>query len=76
VLRIQATPNGPEPFKLEATFTKGVPTVTDPVRIWLDPAGRIVMIYEDRMAVLFPQGYIPPRIQDLMEPEDLEKLAE
>jgi hypothetical protein len=76
VLRIQPTPGKPEPFKLEATFTKGVPTVADPTRVWLDPAGRIVMVYEDRLAVMFPQGYIPARIQDLMEPEDLERLAE
>ena len=76
VLRIQPTPGRSEPFKLEATFTKGVPTVADPTRIWLDPGGRIVMVYEDRLAVMFPQGYIPPRIQDLMEPQDLEMLAE
>lgn len=76
VLRIKPTPGQSEPFKLEATFTRGVPTVADPTRIWLDPAGRIVLVYEDRLAVMFPLGYIPPRIQELMEPEDIEKLAE
>jgi hypothetical protein len=60
VLRIKPTPGQSEPFKLEATFTKGIPTVANPTRVWLDPAGRIVMVYEDRLAVMFPLGYIPP----------------
>lgn len=76
VLRIKPTPEAAEPFALEATFSRGVPSIADPTRIWLDPAGRIVMAYGARLAILFPQGYIPPRIQELMDPQDLELFAE
>jgi len=66
VLRIKPTPGGSEPYMLEATFTKNVPSVDEPTRIWLDPAGRIVIAYEKRLAILFPSGYIPPRLKDLI----------
>jgi hypothetical protein len=67
VLRIKATPGGPEAFKLEATFTRKIPNVSNPTRIWLDPFGRIVMAYEgNRLAILFPEGFIPQGTQGMM----------
>ena len=65
-VRIRPTPDGPEPFAIEATFTNKVPSVEKPRRIWLDPAGRIVIADKSRLVVFFPQGFIPPRIRDLM----------
>ena len=67
VLRIAPTPGGVEPFKLDAPpFTHNIPTVSKPTRIWLDPAGRIDIEWENRLAVLFPQGYIPRAITEKM----------
>ncbi len=72
VLRIKPMPvndasqPAAEPFKLEKIFTHRVPTVERPTRIWLDPAGRIIMAWEGQLAIFFPAGYIPPAIADLM----------
>ena len=63
----QAALDSPEPFQLEATFTHQVPAVDHPTRIWVDPAGRIIIEWESRIAVLFPQGYIPRRISLMMD---------
>ena len=71
VLRIRPTPDGPEPFTIEATFTRGIPNVTNPRRIWLDPAGRIAIAAPNRLVLLFPQGFIPPAIRDMMPVEKL-----
>jgi hypothetical protein len=35
-------------------------------RVWLDPAGRIIVAYESRLAILFPAGYIPGPIATLI----------
>jgi len=66
VLRIKPTPGAAQPFTVEATFAKNIPSVDEPTRIWLDPAGRIIIAYEKRLAILFPSGFIPPRLKDLM----------
>lgn len=66
VLRIRPTPGEAEPFTLEATFTRRIPSVNRPKRIWLDPAGRIVVVDARRVILFFPQGFIPPKIRDLM----------
>ncbi len=66
VLRLRPTPGDAEPFTLDATFTKKIPSVDRPKRIWLDPAGRIVIADTRRLVILFPEGFIPPRIRDLM----------
>jgi hypothetical protein len=67
VLRISRNPdNHTEPFKIEATFTKHLPTIRHPVRIWLDPAGRIDIVWDHRLTILFPQGYVPRAISDKM----------
>ena len=67
VLRIARTPDAPEPFTLEATFTKDIPNTDHPTRIWLDPLGRIDMAYDgNSLAVMFPSGHIPPEISAMM----------
>lgn len=69
ILRIRPTPEAREPFKVEASFTNGVPDDDHPLRVWLDPAGRIDIAYEDsRLAVLFPSGQIPPQLVELAVP--------
>ena len=55
-----------EPFDLEATFTRKIPSVAKPKRIWLDPAGRICIVDARQVLIFFPQGYIPPKIRDMM----------
>ena len=71
ILRIKPTPAAAEPFTIEATFTRNVPVVSDPTRIWLDPAGRIIMAHENQLAIMFPSGYIPPVLrQRIANPEE------
>lgn len=68
VLRIrEASRAAPEPFVIEANFTRHVPNADRPQRIWLDPAGRIVVAHEgNRLAVMFPSGRIPAEIARMM----------
>lgn len=55
-----------EPFKVDAVFTNRIPSEKIR-RIWLDPAGRIVIAYgENRIAFLFPGGRIPSAMAKLM----------
>ncbi len=63
VIRLRRTPAAPDPFTVEATFTRNIPNVETPTRIWLDPAGRIIIAYEKRLAILFPEGYLPRAIR-------------
>ncbi len=59
--------------KVDATFTRNIPNVDDPTRIWLDPAGRIVIAYEqNKLTILFPTGRIPPPIAQRMLARDLQ----
>jgi hypothetical protein len=77
VLRLRQTPKGPEPFAIEATFAKGIPSTPNPTRIWLDPYGRIIVAHGTSLAVLFPDGYIPRPlmhlIPDIAVDEDVEE---
>jgi hypothetical protein len=67
VLRILPTPHGPDPFKLEATFTRQISNADQYTRIWLDPAGRIDLEYDtNHLAILFPDGRIPRAISEKM----------
>jgi hypothetical protein len=67
VLRFVATPNGPEPFKLEATFARQIPNTDHFTRVWLDPAGRIDLEYDaSHLTILFPDGRIPRAISEKM----------
>ncbi len=70
VLRIKRTPDTAEPFEVEASFTKRIPNQDHPTRIWLDPAGRIVMAVENELAIMFPAGRIPREISELMLQRD------
>ncbi|MDB5305637.1 MAG: hypothetical protein JWM97_3186 [Phycisphaerales bacterium] len=74
VLRIKPTPGEAQPYKVEKAFTHNIPTVDHPTRIWLDPADRIIMAWENQLAIFFPAGYIPPAIAEKMltdrEPEE------
>lgn len=67
VLRLKPTPGEVEPFVVEATFARDVPDGDGVRRIWLDPAGRIVFAFDKRLAILFPDGFIPRPIRQLME---------
>jgi hypothetical protein len=56
-----------EAFRLEAAFTKNIPDSDSAARIWLDPAGRIVIAHDtDTLTILFPTGQVPPDIARLM----------
>jgi hypothetical protein len=71
IVRIRPTPEGDQPFVVEAVFTRQVPSDPSPQRIWLDPADRICIAHsQNRITVLFPIGRIPPSIAEKMRPED------
>jgi len=39
-------------------------------RIWLDPAGRLIIAYNSNaLAILFPTGRVPPEIRQMMPPQ-------
>ena len=76
VLRIGPTPDEAEPFALEATFTRLIPS-TEVRRIWLDPAGRICIVHQsNHLTLLFPQGHIPQEIAVQMPTEALKAARE
>jgi hypothetical protein len=66
ILRIHPTPGQAEPFEIEATFTRDVPDTDHLTRMWLDPAGRIDVEWDNRLAIFFPAGYIPRPIAEKM----------
>jgi hypothetical protein len=70
LLRLKETPGGEQPFVVDKTFTpantRGLPDEDTPMRVWADPAGRIVFAMDRRIIILFPAGYIPSAIRDLM----------
>jgi len=62
------------PLSIDATFSSHVPPFADIRRAWCDPAGRIVVAYEDyRLAIMFPTGQIPEEMNDKILPEDLRR---
>ena len=74
VLRITPTPTAAEPFTVEATFSRNIPATEDPTRIWLDPAGRIIIAHGKQLAILFPSGIIPQAIRlKMLDTEDVEE---
>jgi hypothetical protein len=66
VVRLKPTPERAEPVELEAVLKPNLPGEETPVRTWLDPAGRIIIAYESKLAILFPSGYIPQAIRERM----------
>jgi hypothetical protein len=73
VIRLRrAAPGSPEPFIIETVFTNNIPNTDDPRRVWLDPAGRIVIATNgNQLTILFPTGRIPPSIAQRMLAADL-----
>ena len=47
-------------------FQQLVQQVKDYAMFVLDPAGRICVVDARRVILFFPQGFIPPKIRDLM----------
>ena len=72
LLRIRPTPDEAEPFALEATFTRNIPNADAIARLWVDPAGRLIMAYGTKLGIMFPQGFIPPAIAAKMPPGQTE----
>jgi hypothetical protein len=72
ILRIRPTPDEAEPFVVEATFTRNIPSADEITRLWIDPAGRMIMAYGNKLAIMFPGGYIPPEIWHKIPPSQLE----
>jgi hypothetical protein len=72
MLRIRPTPDEPDPYILEATFTRNVPNADNVTRLWVDPAGRLIMAYGSKLAIMFPQGYIPPAIASKIPPAQMD----
>lgn len=72
VLRLRERHGGAGPdLVLEATFTRDIPNVERPARVWLDPAGRIVIATGgDTLSILFPGGRIPPEIRQMMPADE------
>jgi hypothetical protein len=72
VIRLRPTPGELEPLAVDAVFSHRIPHFGSIKRIWLDPAGRIAVAYdESRLAILFPTGQIPPEIADKMLAHDV-----
>lgn len=71
VLRFRETDSADEPIKLEASFTENIPFTEEPQRIWCDPAGRLIIAYQDnKLGVMFPEGRMPPEIAKLIVDRD------
>jgi hypothetical protein len=51
--------------RFEETFTRRLPS-EDPKRVWVDPAGRLVIAGETSLHVCFPAGRVPGAIKSLM----------
>ena len=72
IVRIKPTPDGDQPFKIEGSFTHRVPSSERIERIWLDGANRICIVYDgNRLAILFPEGMIPPHIATMIPASEL-----
>ncbi len=71
VVRIKKQLDKPEPFKLDGIFTRNIPG-GDIQRIWLDPAGRIVILSgTTRLSICFPTGQIPTGLANIIPPKAL-----
>jgi hypothetical protein len=74
IIRIGHRPGARE-WKIEGAFDKGMPRMVTPTRLWVDPAGRLCLAWDGNgLAIMFPNGRIPPAILDLM-PQDQVKIA-
>jgi hypothetical protein len=67
IVRIKPTADPERPFEVEAIFTRRIPDVVQIRRMWLDPAGRIAIVYDtNRLAVLYPDGYVPAETMNMI----------
>jgi hypothetical protein len=62
-------------WKVFKVHDRHLPQVSELRRFWTDPAGRVCMLWENRLMVLFPDGVLPRQIRDLMPVEQLHRLA-
>ncbi len=77
LLRLRRTPAGQELFKLEATFSRNIPNVSKLTRMWVDPKGRIAMVWDEKnLAIAFPQGFIPMETRHLIPADVLDQMSE
>lgn len=66
-LREASPGSGDGALSVEAVFTRKIPNVDRPTRVWLDPAGRMVIATEgNTLSILFPAGRIPGEIRKMM----------
>jgi hypothetical protein len=51
----------------DGIFTRGVPNLTTPDQLWLDPAGRLVWAFDgNQLVIAFPTGDVPMSIMNMM----------
>jgi hypothetical protein len=74
IVRLQTDPATGLPA-IDAIFKKSMPMIHDIRRVWIDPAGRIDVAYENsHLEVIFPTGQIPAGISDQVLPQDVTRV--
>lgn len=53
-------------LELDANFTQGAPETEKLTRMWIDSGKRLVMIWDKKLALAFPDGYIPKSTRTLI----------
>jgi hypothetical protein len=77
IVRLRYDAGAAAGLAVEATFAHRIPVPQQLMRLWLDPAGRIIMAYDrNKLAVLFPAGYIPKPIWDMMPASEQDQAME
>ena len=67
IVRFAPSPEDGQPFRVEAVFTRKIPNRREITRMWLDPAGRLILLAgPHELAICFPEGRIPRPIANLM----------
>jgi hypothetical protein len=67
MLWLKPAGGGAGAYRLAATFTHGIPNADHLTRMWVDPLGRIDLVYDNnKLLILFPGGVIPPEIAKMM----------
>jgi hypothetical protein len=66
IVSLRETPGGREPFRIDAIFTDKIPDTDNARRIWQDPAGRVLIVIDDTLWILFPTGKVPEQLQNMM----------
>lgn len=76
VVRLSRQFDKPEPFKIDAVFTRHIPA-TDIRRIWKDPAGRLVIASGgNTLSVCFPEGMIDSQMSNMIPAKALNQALE